>query len=97
MGLGLSGLAGVLVAPVVYLQQNMMLGLLISAFAAATFGGLGSLPGAFVGGLVLGLLESFAKVFVSGSLATALSLVVILLVLMIRPAGLMGTRYVERV
>ena len=97
VGLGLAGLAGILIAPVVYLSPNMMLTLLISAFAAATLGGLGSLPGAFIGGLLLGLIESVSRVFVSGSLATAIGLVVILIVLMFRPTGIMGSRYVARV
>lgn len=97
IGTSLSGLAGVLIAPIAYLSPNLMASVLIYGFAAATLGGLSSLSGTFVGGLVLGVVQSITSVFVSGELAGAVGLVVLLLVLLIRPAGLMGRAYVVKV
>jgi branched-chain amino acid transport system permease protein len=97
VGVGLAGLAGVLIAPVLYLNENMMGEIIVQAFAAATLGGLNSLSGTFIGGLLLGIIQSFASVYVSGSLATAISLVVIVVVLVVRPSGLIGQTNVSRV
>lgn len=97
IGTGLAGLAGVLIAPTAYLSPNMMLTVLVYGFAAATLGGLTSLSGAFVGGLILGVIQSVTSVFVSGELAGAVGLIVIVVVLMVRPAGLLGRIYVEKV
>lgn len=96
-------LGGSLVAPKLFIQPNMMATLLIFSFAAATIGGLDSLPGAVVGGIAIGLIQSllvgylgdYDPAFIILSLAVAF--LVILLVLWFRPAGLFGTARVERV
>ncbi len=96
-------LGGSLVAPKLFIQPNMMATLLIFSFAAATIGGLDSLPGAVVGGIALGLIQSllvgylgdYDPAFIILSLAVAF--VVILIVRWFRPAGLFGTARVERV
>jgi branched-chain amino acid transport system permease protein len=82
--------AGILVAPVLFLDVNMMAPLLIKGFAGAVLGGLTSLPGVFVGGLVLGVMENLLGAYVSGSFGDALSFVLIIVVLLVAPAGLFG-------
>ena len=82
--------AGVLVAPLLFLDVNMMAPLLIKGFAGAVLGGLTSLPGVFVGGLVLGVMENLLGAYVSGSFGDALSFVLIIVVLLVAPAGIFG-------
>lgn len=97
VGTALAALAGILIAPTTGLSENMMLPLIVQAFAAAALGGLGSLSGAFLGGLLLGVVTSAATVFVNGNFATSIGLVAVLVVLLFRPAGLMGRGQVEKV
>lgn len=94
-----------LVAPKLFIQPNMMAALLIFSFAAAALGGLDSLPGAVVGGIMIGLITSLgvgylASIpglkFLSG-LPLAVAFVVILIILSFKPSGLWGTSRVERV
>lgn len=82
--------AGILVAPILFLDVNMMAPLLIKGFAGAVLGGLSSLPGVFVGGLLLGVLENLLGAYVSGSFGDALSFVLIIVVLIVAPAGIFG-------
>ena len=82
--------AGVLVAPTVLLNVNMMLQLLVKAFAGAVLGGLDSLSGALVGCLILGVAENLVSGYVSPELATPFVFVVIVAVLLIHPQGLLG-------
>jgi branched-chain amino acid transport system permease protein len=90
--------AGMMVAPIVYLDPNMMSGILLYAFAAALFGGIDSPAGAVVGGLVIGVLENVLGAFVIGNeLKLVVALVVIVGVLLVRPAGLFGSAQVSRV
>ena len=97
IGSAFSGLACALIAPSSFLTPNTMLNVIVLGFAAATLGGLGSLPGVFVGGLIVGVIQSLVGVYISGTAASAAGLVVILAVLLIRPAGLLGRAYVEKV
>jgi branched-chain amino acid transport system permease protein len=92
--------AGMLIAPVVILEPNFMLGILIFAFAAATLGGFDSPIGAVVGGFILGLIDSLGGRyidFIGGDLRLVLALVVIVAVLLIKPSGLFGRPAVARV
>ncbi len=93
-------LGATLVAPIIFLQPNMMAGLLIYSFAAATLGGLDSIGGAMLGGLIIGIAEAvvveYVK-FIGSELSLTAAIVVILAVLLVRPAGLFGTKAVERV
>jgi branched-chain amino acid transport system permease protein len=93
----LAGAAGVLLAPVVYLDPFMMLDPFLKGFAAAVLGGMDSLPGAVVGGFLLGVAESVFAGYVSIKFKTTLALAVIILVLMIRHEGLLGREYRRRV
>ena len=69
----------------------------IKAFTAAVFGGIGSIPGAFLGGLLLGIIEAMAKAYISTNLANAIVFAVLIIVLVVKPAGLLGKYVPEKV
>ena len=90
--------AGMMIAPVVFLEPNMMLGILLYGFAGAVVGGLTSPGGAVAGGFLMGVLENLAGTYVIGSgLKLTFALVVIIGVLLVKPAGLFGRVVVHRV
>jgi branched-chain amino acid transport system permease protein len=81
--------AGVLLAPIAFVHANMgFIG--IKAFPAAVLGGFGSVPGAVVGGLVIGVVESLAGFYLPEGFKDVAAYVVLLLVLLVRPQGLFG-------
>lgn len=86
----LGAAAGVLVAPINYVQVLMGLGVLIKAFAAAVVGGFGSLPGAILGGLLVGVVESLGAGYVSGSYKDIYAFLLLIIVLMVKPSGMLG-------
>ena len=97
IGSALAAVAGVLLcsfSPVLQPTTGSMPG--IKAFTAAVFGGIGSIPGAFLGGLLLGIIESLAKAYLSG-LANAIVFAVLIVVLLVKPAGLLGKQVNEKV
>ena len=69
----------------------------IKAFTAAVFGGIGSIPGALLGGLLLGIIETFARAYISTELSTAIVFGVLIVVLLVKPAGLLGKTVREKV
>jgi branched-chain amino acid transport system permease protein len=92
--------AGVMVAPIVFLDPNMMQAVLLFAFAAATLGGFDSPLGAVVGGLIMGVLENLVRTyveFIGPDMSLTVALAVIVLVLLFRPAGLFGHVVLRRV
>jgi len=90
--------AGMMVAPIVYLDPNMMGGILLYAFAAALVGGIDSPGGAVVGGFLVGVLENVLGAFVIGNeLKLAVALVLIIGVLVVKPTGIFGKVFVTRV
>ena len=94
----MGAVAGILVAPILFLDPSMMSGVMLYAFAAALVGGIDSPGGAVVGGIVVGVLENLAGAYVVGTdlkLTTALGLIVVTLV--VRPAGLFGRTAAVRV
>jgi branched-chain amino acid transport system permease protein len=93
----IGAIAGVIITPLTLTSFDHGTVLGFKGFSAAMLGGLGSLPGAMVGGLVLGLLESLASGVISSAFKDAVAFVVLLLVLFVRPAGLIGKGHVERV
>lgn len=97
MASALGGAAGVLLAPVVYLDPFMMLDPFLKGFAAAVVGGMDSLPGAVIGGFLLGVAESVFAGYVSFKFKTTLAFAIIILVLMVRPEGLLGREFRRRV
>lgn len=90
-------IAGLFLAPALLLDPFFMLEPFLKGFAAAILGGLNSLPGAIVGGLILGVAESLAGGFVTIAFKNTLAFLIIILVLLIRPEGLLGTEFKERI
>ena len=102
LGWGLAGaigaVAGMMVAPVVFLDPHMMTGVLIYAFAGALIGGIDSPIGAVLGGFLVGVLENLIGTYVVGTeLKLSVALVLIVVMLIVRPAGLLGRTVVTRV
>jgi branched-chain amino acid transport system permease protein len=102
LGWGLAGaigaVAGMMIAPVVFLDVHMMSGVLLYAFAAAVLGGIGSAPGAVVGGFIVGVLENLLGTYVVGAeLKLSVALVLIIVVLVAKPSGLFGKAVLVRV
>jgi len=93
----IGALAGILITPITLTSFDVGTLLALKGFAAAMLGGMGSPLGAVVGGLTVGLLESFAAGTISSAYKDAVAFLVILAVLFVRPAGLFGQRSVERV
>jgi branched-chain amino acid transport system permease protein len=94
----IGSVAGMMAAPIVYLDPNMMGGILLYAFAAALLGGLTSPLGAVIGGFVVGVLENLAGAYVVGTeIKLSVALVIIVGVLLLRPSGLFGRTVVTRV
>jgi branched-chain amino acid transport system permease protein len=89
LGSALGGIAGMLIAPLVGINTELG-GVLIPGFVAAIVGGFTSIPGAIVGGLMVGVLENLGGVYVSSSFKRVTSFIILIAVLMIRPAGLFG-------
>jgi inner-membrane translocator len=69
----------------------------IKAFTAAVFGGIGSIPGAMLGGILLGIIEIFAKSYISTSLSDAIVFAVLIIVLLVKPTGILGKKITEKV
>ncbi len=93
----LGAAAGILLAPVTLLDPYMMLDPFLKGFAAAVLGGIDSMPGAAVGGLLLGVVESLFAGYVSVKFKTTLAFGIIIAVLVVRPEGLFGREYKRRV
>ncbi|MDR1768238.1 MAG: branched-chain amino acid ABC transporter permease, partial [Propionibacteriaceae bacterium] len=98
IGSALAAVAGILLCsayPTLSPTTGSMPG--IKAFTAAVFGGIGSIPGAFVGGILLGVIEIFGKAYISTQLSDAIVFLVLIVVLLVRPTGLMGKVVQEKV
>jgi branched-chain amino acid transport system permease protein len=100
MASAIGAVAGILIAPVVFLEPNMMGGVLVYGFAAAVLGGLTSPLGAVVGGFLVGVFENLAGTYIPGvgnELKLPIALALIITVLVFKPAGLFGRPIVKRV
>ncbi len=98
IGAALAAIAGVLLCSTVPTLQpttGSMPG--IRAFTAAVFGGIGSIPGAMLGGILLGLIETFSKAYISTQFSDAIVFLVLIIILLVKPAGLLGKRIQEKV
>jgi branched-chain amino acid transport system permease protein len=97
IGCALAAAAGILSAPIVYVDPSMGAAVGLKGFAAAILGGLGSIPGAIVGGLVFGVLEAVCAGYVSSSYTPAIAFIIVMVVLMVKPSGIIGEVTVEKV
>lgn len=98
IGSALAAIAGVLLCssyPSLTPYTGSMPG--IKAFVAAVFGGIGSIPGAFIGGILLGIIEIFSKAYISSQLSDAIVFAVLIVVLLVKPSGLLGRNIQEKV
>ena len=98
IGSALAAIAGVLYMssyPILVPTTGSMPG--IKAFTAAVFGGIGSIPGALLGGILLGVIEIFAGAYISTQLANAIVFLVLIIVLLVKPTGLLGKKIREKV
>lgn len=94
---GLGGLAGLLIAPLYTVTSTMGSTIALKAFAAAIVGGFGSMKGAIVGGLGIGLIETYGATYISGSYRDAFPFIVLILFLVFRPQGLFGEKVAQKV
>ncbi|MGQ0656170.1 MAG: branched-chain amino acid ABC transporter permease, partial [Betaproteobacteria bacterium] len=94
---GLAAACGVMLAPVVFVSPDMGASLLIKAWVGAVIGGFGSIPGAIVGGILVGLLDTFTAAFISSDFRDALTMIVLIAFLIFRPQGIFGEPVAERV
>ncbi len=98
IGSALAAIAGVLLCssyPVLQPTTGSMPG--IKAFTAAVFGGIGSIPGAMLGGILLGLIEIFGKAYISTELGDAIVFLILIVMLLVKPTGLLGKKVSEKV
>jgi branched-chain amino acid transport system permease protein len=97
LGTALAGVAGALLAPIYTLSPYIGGNFILAAFAVVVLGGLGSVPGAYIGGLMVGLMESFAGYYIDPALKQAIWFIIFVVVLVVRPSGLMGQAGAEEV
>lgn len=98
IGSGLAAIAGALLCsayPTLSPYTGSMPG--IKAFTAAVFGGIGSIPGALIGGILLGIIEIFGKAYISSQLSDAIVFAVLIIVLIVKPSGILGKNRQEKV
>jgi branched-chain amino acid transport system permease protein len=92
----IGGIAGVLIAPIIYLDPHLgTIG--VKAFAGAILGGFGSIPGAIIGGVLLGILENLSGYFFNAGIKQVSTYILLILVLIVRPSGLFGAVTVRKV
>jgi branched-chain amino acid transport system permease protein len=92
----LGGIAGILVAPVLFVSIQMGATIALKAFAATIIGGFGDVAGAIIGGLALGVIETFGAAYVSVPYKDGFAFLVLVLFLIFRPQGLFGERVAEK-
>ncbi|MDA3921984.1 MAG: branched-chain amino acid ABC transporter permease [Salinisphaera sp.] len=94
---GTGGLAGILVAPVFNVSISMGSSIALKAFAAAVVGGFSSVRGSIIGGLIIGLVETYGATYISGSYRDAFAFIVLIVFLVFRPYGLFGEKTSDKV
>ena len=97
IGAGLAAAAGILAAPIVYVNPAMGSAVGLKGFAAFILGGAGSIPGAIAGGLTLGVLEAFSAAYISSAYTKGIAFIIMIAVLMFRPGGIVGEVTVDKV
>ena len=91
-----AAVAGILMAPVIFLSTHMGV-VVINGFAAAILGGWGSIPGAIIGGMLLGVIDNVAPLYLPSQIKNIVPFMIIFIVLIIRPKGIMGVERFIRV
>lgn len=89
---GIAALAGVLIGPLISVMPEMGTEIMLKAFAAMTLGGFGSIPGALIGGILMGIIENVTAFYVSTALREISAFSIIIVILLIKPTGIMGVR-----
>jgi branched-chain amino acid transport system permease protein len=89
---GIAALAGILVGPIMSVTPEMGGTILLKAFAAMTLGGFGSIPGAIIGGILMGVIENVSAFYISTAIREISAFVIIIVILLIKPTGIMGVR-----
>lgn len=97
IGAALAAAAGILAAPIVYVNPAMGAAVGQKGFASAVLGGLGNIPGAIVGGLLFGVFEAVSAGFISSAYTKGIAFIVLLAILMFKPSGILGEKLVEKV
>ena len=97
IGSALAGAAGVLIGTLYRIDPYMGIMPGLKAFVAAVLGGIGVIPGAMLGGVIMGLAETFTKAYISSKLSDAIAFSILILILMVKPAGILGKRVREKV
>jgi branched-chain amino acid transport system permease protein len=92
----LGGLAGILVAPILFVTVSMGSSIALKAFAASIIGGFGDVTGAIIGGLALGVIETFGAAYISVPYKDAFAFLVLFVFLLVRPQGIFGERISEK-
>ena len=92
----LGAISGLLVAPLFTVTKEMGALIALKAFAASIVGGFGSIPGAIIGGLLIGVIETFGGFFLSSAYVDAIAFVILIAVLLVKPSGLFGERVAEK-
>ena len=92
----LGTISGLLVAPLFTVTKEMGALIALKAFAASIVGGFGSIPGAIVGGLAIGVIETFGGFYISSAYTDAIAFVILIAVLLVKPSGLFGERVAEK-
>jgi branched-chain amino acid transport system permease protein len=92
----LGGIAGILVAPLLFVSIQMGSTIALKAFAATIIGGFGDVAGAIIGGLALGVIETFGAAYISVPYKDAVAFFVLVLFLVFRPQGIFGERVAEK-
>jgi branched-chain amino acid transport system permease protein len=92
----LGGLAGILVGPILFVSVGMGSSIALKAFAASIIGGFGDVTGAIVGGLALGVVETFGAAYISVPYKDAFAFLFLLVFLLFRPQGIFGERIAEK-
>lgn len=97
IGSGLAAAAGILGSPIFYVTPSIGWSVAIKGFAAAILGGLGNPVGAMLGGIIIGIIESSSALFISSSYKYAITFIVTILVLMVKPTGLISEKMIEKI
>lgn len=96
LSIAIAGIAGTLMTPIFFITTGVGTTSSVKAFAAIVIGGFGSIPGAIIGGIIVGLVEAFGGTYISSTYQLALIYVVLILVLIFRPQGLFGGKIQEK-